>query len=314
MLLLIGSANRDDRAFATATRFDIHRTIGQHLTFGYGIHFCLGAALARLEGRIALDEILTRFPEWEVDWTGAKLSPTSTVRGWETLPVPPREPAPWGSKSAITGRGADADRRDRHYDNTLRQKAGGRDAGSDRRGRLRSSCTGHRFGTGRALTVRAVADRAGVNERTVYRHFENERGLRDAVMHRLEEEAGIDLGAMALEDVAKVAARVSTHVTSFPRAMPDRSIPRCPMPTTASGRRCPGPWPTGPGTGHSAIRRRRLPSWTCCGASGHWNAWSVAGDSTTIRRSPPSPGASVWSSERFAKEIDRVRSEGDGSR
>ena len=61
--------------------------IGQHLTFGYGIHFCLGAALARLEGRVALDEVLKRFPEWEVDWDGAKLAPTSTVRGWETLPV-----------------------------------------------------------------------------------------------------------------------------------------------------------------------------------------------------------------------------------
>ena len=64
-----------------------HREIGPHLTFGYGIHFCLGAALARLEGRIALDEVLQRFPEWEVDLDHARLSPTSTVRGWETLPV-----------------------------------------------------------------------------------------------------------------------------------------------------------------------------------------------------------------------------------
>jgi hypothetical protein len=47
----------------------------------------LGAALARLEGRIALDEVLERFPEWEVDWDKAKLAPTSTVRGWQTLPV-----------------------------------------------------------------------------------------------------------------------------------------------------------------------------------------------------------------------------------
>ena len=67
MLFLVGSANRDDRRFPDGDRFDIHREIGQHLTFGYGIHFCLGAALARLEGRIALDEVLTRFPEWEVD-------------------------------------------------------------------------------------------------------------------------------------------------------------------------------------------------------------------------------------------------------
>lgn len=87
MLFLVGAANRDDRRYPDADRFDIHRTIGQHLTFGYGVHFCLGAALARLEGRVALDEVLQRFPEWDVDWDRAKLAPTSTVRGWETLPV-----------------------------------------------------------------------------------------------------------------------------------------------------------------------------------------------------------------------------------
>jgi cytochrome P450 len=87
MLFLGGAANRDERHFDDPDRFDIHRKVGQHLTFGYGIHYCLGAALARLEGRIALDEVLSRFPEWEVDWAGAKLAPTSTVRGWETLPV-----------------------------------------------------------------------------------------------------------------------------------------------------------------------------------------------------------------------------------
>jgi AcrR family transcriptional regulator len=67
-----------------------------------------------------------------------------------------------------------------------------------------------------ALTVRAVAERAGVNERTVYRHFVNERGLRDAVMHRLEEEAGIDLAGLRLEDVAGAAARIFEHVSSYP--------------------------------------------------------------------------------------------------
>jgi cytochrome P450 len=87
MLFLVGSANRDDSRFPDGDRFDIHRKIGQHLTFGYGPHFCLGAALARLEGRIALDEVLKRFPEWDVDYDAAKLAPTSTVRGWETLPV-----------------------------------------------------------------------------------------------------------------------------------------------------------------------------------------------------------------------------------
>ncbi len=87
MLFLIGAANRDDRHFPDADRFDIHREAGQHRAFGYGIHFCLGAALARLEGRIALDEVLNRFPEWEVDLDRARLAPTSTVRGFETLPA-----------------------------------------------------------------------------------------------------------------------------------------------------------------------------------------------------------------------------------
>jgi cytochrome P450 len=87
MLLLLGAANRDDRQFKDGDRFDVHRQIEQHLTFSRGIHFCLGAALARLEGRVALEEILARFPEWEVDMANAKLATTSTVRGWETLPV-----------------------------------------------------------------------------------------------------------------------------------------------------------------------------------------------------------------------------------
>jgi AcrR family transcriptional regulator len=84
-----------------------------------------------------------------------------------------------------------------------------------------------------ALTVRAVAERAGVNERTVYRHFLNERGLRDAVMHRLEEEAGIDLARLRLEDVADAAARIFEHVSSYPLK------PRPPLdPTlTAAGQR-----------------------------------------------------------------------------
>ncbi len=87
MLFLVAAANRDDRRYRDGDRFDLHREVGQHLTFGYGTHFCLGAALARLEGRIALDEVLDRFPNWVVDRDHAMLSPTSTVRGWETLPV-----------------------------------------------------------------------------------------------------------------------------------------------------------------------------------------------------------------------------------
>jgi len=87
MICLTGSANRDGDKYEDPDRFDIHRNIGQHLTFGYGIHFCLGAALARMEGRVTLDEVLKRFPEWEVDWDNIRRAPTSTVRGWETLPV-----------------------------------------------------------------------------------------------------------------------------------------------------------------------------------------------------------------------------------
>ncbi len=87
ILLLTASGNRDERHFPEADRFDIHRTIDHHLAFGYGIHFCLGSALARLEGRIALDEVLQRFPSWEVDWDHAVQARTSTVRGWERLPV-----------------------------------------------------------------------------------------------------------------------------------------------------------------------------------------------------------------------------------
>jgi cytochrome P450 len=87
VLLLTASANRDERKFPDADRLDIHRNIDRHLTFGYGVHFCLGASLARLEGRIALDEVLKRFPTWEVDWDNAVQARTSTVRGWEKLPV-----------------------------------------------------------------------------------------------------------------------------------------------------------------------------------------------------------------------------------
>ena len=87
LLLMLASANRDERRFEEPDRFDIHRDIGQLATFGYGAHFCLGAALARLEGRIALDEVLNRFPRWEIDLENARRAPTSTVRGWDSMPA-----------------------------------------------------------------------------------------------------------------------------------------------------------------------------------------------------------------------------------
>ncbi len=87
LCLLNGAANRDPRRFDDPDRFDIDRKIDHHLSFGFGIHFCLGASLARLEGRVALEEVLSRWPEWEVDWDNAVQAHTSSVRGWEKLPV-----------------------------------------------------------------------------------------------------------------------------------------------------------------------------------------------------------------------------------
>jgi cytochrome P450 len=87
MLLLTGSAGRDERQYPDADRFDVERDLGRHLSFGFGAHFCLGASLARLEARVALEEVLARFPRWEVDWSGAERVTTSTVRGFAKLPI-----------------------------------------------------------------------------------------------------------------------------------------------------------------------------------------------------------------------------------
>ena len=87
VLLLTGAAGRDEREYPDPDRFTIHRHFDQHVSFGYGIHFCLGAALARLEGRIALEETLKRFPDWTVDGERAVRQHTSTVRGWSSVPV-----------------------------------------------------------------------------------------------------------------------------------------------------------------------------------------------------------------------------------
>ncbi len=88
LMMLIGAAVLDHRQFPPdGDVFDIHREQRQHLAFSVGTHYCLGSALARLEGRIALEEILKRFPEWDVDMANALLSPTSTVRGWDTMPA-----------------------------------------------------------------------------------------------------------------------------------------------------------------------------------------------------------------------------------
>lgn len=88
MLMLVGAANRDHRRFPpNGDVFDIHREQFSHMTFGAGTHFCMGNALARLELRVALEEILKRFPEWEVDWDNARPSETAAVRGWAAMPT-----------------------------------------------------------------------------------------------------------------------------------------------------------------------------------------------------------------------------------
>lgn len=87
LLLVNGSGNRDERHFADADRFDIHRDIDRHLSFGYGAHFCIGAALARLEGRIGLTEMVRRFGTWDVDHAALDWVHTSTVRGYKTVPM-----------------------------------------------------------------------------------------------------------------------------------------------------------------------------------------------------------------------------------
>jgi len=104
----------------------------------------------------------------------------------------------------------------RPYDGTLRRQRAG-----ETRDRIVAAGSellhGYAVRDWQALTVRAVAERAGVNERTVYRVFGNERGLRDAVMHHNEEEAGIDLDGMGLDDIAGIARRIFDHVSSYPQ-------------------------------------------------------------------------------------------------
>ena len=88
VLLLTSSAGRDERKYgADADRFDVRRDIDHHVSFGYGVHFCLGAALARLESRTALTRLLASHPTWEIDHDRAVRAHTSTVRGWTSIPV-----------------------------------------------------------------------------------------------------------------------------------------------------------------------------------------------------------------------------------
>ena len=98
VMLINGSATRDERVFPDADRFDITRQhSGHNLGFGYGIHSCLGAALARLEGRIAIDVLLDLIPEYDVDVTGLRRVKMPNVFGWGRVPVSAAGPRRGGS-------------------------------------------------------------------------------------------------------------------------------------------------------------------------------------------------------------------------
>ncbi len=87
VLLLFGSANRDDHAFPHAGRFDVNRHPERQVAFGRGIHFCLGASLARLEARIALETLLARRRDWDVDLDSAVRLRSGPIRGYSSLPL-----------------------------------------------------------------------------------------------------------------------------------------------------------------------------------------------------------------------------------
>ena len=199
---------------------------------------------------------------------------------------PPTATSPAGHRPTRPGRAA--------YDGTLRreQAAATRERILDAGSELLHRTSVRDW---KKLTVRAVAERAGVNERTVYRYFGSERGLHDAVLHRNREEAGIELEGMRLEDVATVAARILDHVAQYPREPPPALDP------TLHG----GQGPAAPG----AARRRGVR-----GRATHRTAqqvtvaavldalWSVASyerlvDGWSIdhaERSARSPGSSDW--------------------
>jgi cytochrome P450 len=87
VILLTGSACHDERIYADPEVFDFHRKAERPVYFGFGPHFCLGAALARLEARVAFEEFLARFPDFDLDEAGIVRMRSSNVRGLARLPV-----------------------------------------------------------------------------------------------------------------------------------------------------------------------------------------------------------------------------------
>jgi cytochrome P450 len=87
IMFLWGSANRDEREFDDPDRFDIRRRAPRILSFGHGQHMCLGAHVARLEGRVLIGEVLRRLPDYEVDWKGVQRIRSEFFRGFARLPI-----------------------------------------------------------------------------------------------------------------------------------------------------------------------------------------------------------------------------------
>ena len=88
VLLLLGSANRDERVWERPDEFDIDRVFQvPHVGFGHGIHVCLGAALARLEMRVSIEEILGAMPDYDIDEAGCRRVHSGNVRGWAAVPI-----------------------------------------------------------------------------------------------------------------------------------------------------------------------------------------------------------------------------------
>ena len=232
MLFLVGAANRDERRYPDGPdRFDIHRKIDQHLTFGYGIHFCLGAALARLEGRVALDEVLQRFPEWERRLENARGSRRHrrSAAGRRCPSSRPMTASRADPAAAATTARSDGNARPRRASASSR-------AGAEHPPRLPD------LELARAHRPRRRRRGPGVNERTVYRHFANERELRDAVMARLEEESGVDDRRAARSTTsARSHDRILEYVSSFPLEPRTPATPRlygrAPAPARSAPRR-----------------------------------------------------------------------------
>jgi cytochrome P450 len=87
VILITGAAVHDERKYPDPEYFDIHRDVDRHVSFGLGRHLCLGASLARLETRVAFEELLRRFPDFTFDETGVRRHYSSNVRGLASLPL-----------------------------------------------------------------------------------------------------------------------------------------------------------------------------------------------------------------------------------